>query len=64
MPSGIIIQKVVEYLQFKVQYADWPATDVREDFQERIDPYIALELYVLSFIKPSAAVLTSQVDCC
>jgi transcription elongation factor B subunit 1 len=35
---------VIEYLQFKVQYAGWSSTDIREDFQNRIDPYIALEL--------------------
>ncbi|BEJ16052.1 hypothetical protein CspHIS471_0506570 [Cutaneotrichosporon sp. HIS471] len=41
---GIILLKVVEYLAYKVQYADYAASDIREDFQSRIDPYIALEL--------------------
>ncbi|CAK9780881.1 POZ domain-containing protein [Cutaneotrichosporon oleaginosum] len=41
---GIIILKVIEYLAFKVQYADFASTDIREDFQSKIDPYIALEL--------------------
>lgn len=36
--------KVVEYLSYKVQYADTNAGDIREDFADRIDPYIALEL--------------------
>lgn len=42
--SGIILLKVIEYLQYKVQYADFASSDIREDFQDRIDPYIALEL--------------------
>ncbi|GMK55428.1 hypothetical protein CspeluHIS016_0204840 [Cutaneotrichosporon spelunceum] len=41
---GIILLKVAEYLAYKVQYADVAASDIREDFQSRIDPYIALEL--------------------
>ncbi|WOO81307.1 Elongin-C [Vanrija pseudolonga] len=41
---GIIVQKVIEYLAFKVQYADFSSSDIREDFADRIDPYIALEL--------------------
>ncbi|RSH77881.1 uncharacterized protein EHS24_002952 [Apiotrichum porosum] len=41
---GIILLKVIEYLQYKVQYADFASSDIREDFQDRIDPYIALEL--------------------
>lgn len=36
--------KVIEYLAYKVQYADFPKTEIREDFANRIDPYIALEL--------------------
>lgn len=44
--SGIIVQKVLEYLAYKVQYADFEASDIRDDFADRIDPYIALELYV------------------
>jgi hypothetical protein len=35
---------VIEYLAFKVQYADVGRNDIREDFQTKIDPYIALEL--------------------
>ncbi len=42
--SGIILLKVIEYLAFKVQYADVGRNDIREDFQTKIDPYIALEL--------------------
>jgi transcription elongation factor B subunit 1 len=41
---GIILLKVIEYLAFKVQYADVGRNDIREDFQTKIDPYIALEL--------------------
>ncbi|BEI85379.1 hypothetical protein CcaverHIS002_0507800 [Cutaneotrichosporon cavernicola] len=42
---GIIILKVAEYLAYKVQYADYAASDIREDFLHRIEPYIALELH-------------------
>lgn len=42
--SGIILLKVIEYLAYKVQYADFAASDIRDDFQSKIDPYIALEL--------------------
>lgn len=43
---GVILLKVLEYLAYKVQYADFNAADITEDFSTRIDPYIALELYV------------------
>ena len=43
---GVILLKVLEYLAYKVQYADFNTEDIIEDFSERIDPYIALELYV------------------
>lgn len=42
--SGIILLKIIEYLQYKVQYAEFVSSDIREDFLDRIDPYIALEL--------------------
>ncbi|WWD17360.1 hypothetical protein CI109_101801 [Kwoniella shandongensis] len=41
---GVILLKVIEYLAYKVQYAEFNAEDIREDFSDRIDPYIALEL--------------------
>ncbi|ORX36770.1 putative transcriptional elongation regulator [Kockovaella imperatae] len=41
---GVIVLKIVEYLAYKVQYQDVNAEDITEDFSERIDPYIALEL--------------------
>ena len=41
---GVILLKVLEYLAYKVQYADFNAADITEDFSTRIDPYIALEL--------------------
>jgi transcription elongation factor B subunit 1 len=41
---GVILLKVLEYLAYKVQYADFNAADIHEDFSDRIDPYIALEL--------------------
>jgi transcription elongation factor B subunit 1 len=41
---GVILLKVIEYLAYKMQYADVNAADIREDFADRIDPYIALEL--------------------
>lgn len=44
--SGIIVLKIIEYLAYKVQYADFASSDIREDFKDRIDPYIALELCV------------------
>lgn len=42
----MILLKVLEYLAYKVQYAEFNAADITEDFSTRIDPYIALELYV------------------
>lgn len=41
---GIIVAKVIEYLSYKVQYADFATGDITEDFTERIPPEIALEL--------------------
>ncbi|WVN88297.1 uncharacterized protein L203_103502 [Cryptococcus depauperatus CBS 7841] len=41
---GVILLKVLEYLAYKVQYSEFNAEDVKEDFSDRIDPYIALEL--------------------
>jgi hypothetical protein len=41
---GVIVAKVIEYLSYKVQYADFNAADIKDDFTDRIDPYIALEL--------------------
>ncbi|WWC70275.1 uncharacterized protein I206_104225 [Kwoniella pini CBS 10737] len=41
---GVILLKVIEYLAYKVQYAEFNAEDIKEDFSDRIDPYIALEL--------------------
>lgn len=42
--SGVILLKVIEYLAYKVEYADVSTEDIVEDFSDRIDPYIALEL--------------------
>lgn len=41
---GVILLKVIEYLAYKVQFADVNTEDIMEDFTDRIDPYIALEL--------------------
>ena len=41
---GVILLKVIEYLSYKAQYAEFNAVDIKEDFTDRIDPYIALEL--------------------
>ena len=41
---GVILLKVIEYLAYKVQYTDYSTEDITEDFSDRIDPYIALEL--------------------
>ncbi|KAK1924131.1 BTB/POZ protein [Papiliotrema laurentii] len=41
---GVVLLKVIEYLAYKVQYADFNTEDITEDFSDRIDPYIALEL--------------------
>jgi transcription elongation factor B subunit 1 len=38
------VLKVIEYLAYKTQYAETNAADIKEDFADRIDPYIALEL--------------------
>jgi transcription elongation factor B subunit 1 len=40
----VIVLKVLEYLAYKVQYADVATDQITEDFSTRIDPYIALEL--------------------
>jgi transcription elongation factor B subunit 1 len=42
----VVLLKVIEYLAYKVQYADFNTEDITEDFSDRIDPYIALELWV------------------
>ncbi len=44
----MILLKVLEYLAYKVQYAEFNTEDIIDDFSEQIDPYIALELYVSS----------------
>jgi hypothetical protein len=41
---GVVLLKVIEYLAYKTQYADFNTEDITEDFTDRIDPYIALEL--------------------
>lgn len=41
---GVILVKVIEYLAYKVQWSECLAEEVNEDFSDRIDPYIALEL--------------------
>ncbi len=52
----MILLKVLEYLAYKVQYAEFNTEDIIDDFSEQIDPYIALELYV----SPSSLVLPSS----
>ena len=44
VPRGVIVLKIIEYLAYKVQYQEFNAEDITEDFSDRIDPYIALEL--------------------
>jgi len=41
---GVVVMKVIEYLAYKVQYQDVEASSITEDFTQRINPYIALEL--------------------
>lgn len=41
---GVILLKVIEYLAYKVQYSEFNESDIHENFADRIDPYIALEL--------------------
>jgi transcription elongation factor B subunit 1 len=48
--SGVILLKIIEYLAYKVQYADFNTVDIIEDFSDRIDPYITLELCVSSAV--------------
>lgn len=42
--SGVVLAKVVEYLAYKHQYANTPSNQVMEDFSDRIEPELALEL--------------------
>jgi transcription elongation factor B subunit 1 len=42
--SGVVLAKVVEYLAYKQQYANTPSNQVMEDFSDRIEPELALEL--------------------
>ena len=46
----MILLKVLEYLAYKVQYQEFNAEDITEDFSDRIDPYIALELWAMSLV--------------
>lgn len=41
---GIIVGKIVEYLHFKHAYKDTAQKEITEDFSERIEPELALEL--------------------
>ncbi|KAG7539659.1 hypothetical protein FFLO_03458 [Filobasidium floriforme] len=41
---GIIVGKIVEYLHFKHAYKDTAQKEIQEDFSERIEPELALEL--------------------
>jgi transcription elongation factor B subunit 1 len=41
---GIIVSKMIEYLHFKYMYRNTPQKDISEDFSERIEPELALEL--------------------
>jgi transcription elongation factor B subunit 1 len=40
----VIVLKVIEYLAYKLQYLDTSSDEIVEDFSDRVDPYIALEL--------------------
>ena len=44
--SAAVVEKVLEYLAFKKQYENAGPRDEIPDFQERIPPEVALELYV------------------
>ena len=55
----MILLKVLEYLAYKVQYAEFNTEDIIEDFSDRIDPYIALELSV--FFVPIVNLLVMDV---
>jgi elongin-C len=41
-----VTEKLVEYLAYKTTYENVPPNEEIPDFFERIDPEIALELYV------------------
>ncbi|KAJ9104722.1 hypothetical protein QFC20_004494 [Naganishia adeliensis] len=41
---GVVLAKIVEYLAYKQQYANTPSNQVMEDFSDRIEPELALEL--------------------
>lgn len=43
--SGIIVEKLCEYLSYKALYQSSPPKEIPE-FQERLQPEIALDLYV------------------
>ncbi|KAI9639646.1 BTB/POZ protein [Dioszegia hungarica] len=45
---GVIVLKVIEYLAYKLQYLDTSSDEIVEDFSDRVDPYIALELLTAS----------------
>lgn len=42
--SGIIVAKIVEYLLYRYNYRHTATKDITEDFSDRIEPEIALEL--------------------
>lgn len=42
--SGIIVAKIVEYLLYRFNYRNTATKDITEDFSDRIEPEIALEL--------------------
>jgi hypothetical protein len=44
-----VTEKFVEYLAYKATYENAPPNEDIPDFLERIDPEIALELYVQTF---------------
>jgi transcription elongation factor B subunit 1 len=44
MHSGVVVQKVVEYLAHKAQFQGAKASEDIPDFIERIPPEIALEV--------------------
>ncbi|KAF7789245.1 hypothetical protein EIP86_000186 [Pleurotus ostreatoroseus] len=44
---AIVTEKLCEYMQYKQTYENAPAKEDIPDFQERIPPEVALELYVL-----------------
>ena len=48
--SGVVLEKLLEYLSYKCLYETAGGKEDIPDFQERIQPEIALELYVARYV--------------